>query len=328
MIFFITVLRALAACLITNAHYTGVYPTDIIANGGLVGDVLFFAVSGYCLYNIKVSFPKWYGKRLVGCYLRVLLITALYMALGFYSLSEHSFAWWYIYPTYYHFVASIIILYIPYYIIIKIPQLRKRIPLIMLGIFVVYLVVYIFIYDKSYYHIDTVREPMIRFLFMESMLLGAWFRQNDAKIRNQLKWYLPVILVVTVIMYFASKLLFARVEAISALQIINQVLIFVLLYFILRVFAGLDEKLNRFPKIIKNILGYLAQITLEIYVVQYVIIEQLRSVFGFPLNWFLLTVTILLAATILHYITVGIYKISELVVEKIKTKLDKSKVDG
>lgn len=192
----------------------------------------------------------------------------------------------------------------------------------------VYLVVYIFIYDKSYYHIDTVREPMIRFLFMESMLLGAWFRQNDAKIRNQLKWYLPVILVVTVIMYFASKLLFARVEAISALQIINQVLIFVLLYFILRVFAELDEKLNRFPKIIKNILGYLAQITLEIYVVQYVIIEQLRSVFGFPLNWFLLTATILLAATILHYITVGIYKISELVVEKIKTKLDKSKVDG
>lgn len=328
MIFFITVLRALAACLITNAHYTGVYPTDIIANGGLVGDVLFFAVSGYCLYNIKVSFPKWYGKRIVRCYLPVLLITALYMALGFYSLSEHSFAWWYIYPTYYHFVASIIILYIPYYIIIKIPQLRKRIPLIMLGVFVVYLVVYIFIYDKSYYHIDTVREPMIRFLFMESMLLGAWFRQNDAKIRNQLKWYLPVILVVTVIMYFASKLLFARVEAISALQIINQVLIFVLLYFILRVFAGLDEKLNRFPKIIKNILGYLAQITLEIYVVQYVIIEQLRSVFGFPLNWFLLTATILLAATILHYITVGIYKISELVVEKIKTKLDKSKVDG
>ena len=328
MIFFITVLRALAACLITNAHYTGVYPTDIIANGGLVGDVLFFAVSGYCLYNIKVSFPKWYGKRIVRCYLPVLLITALYMALGFYSLSEHSFAWWYIYPTYYHFVASIIILYIPYYIIIKIPQLRKRIPLIMLGIFVVYLVVYIFIYDKSYYHIDTVREPMIRFLFMESMLLGAWFRQNDAKIRNQLKWYLPVILVVTVIMYFASKLLFARVEAISALQIINQVLIFVLLYFILRVFAGLDEKLNRFPKIIKNILGYLAQITLEIYVVQYVIIEQLPSVFGLALNWFLLTVTILLAATILHYITVGIYKISELVVEKIKTKLDKSKVDG
>lgn len=34
MIFFITVLRALAACFITNAHYEGIYPTNIIANGG------------------------------------------------------------------------------------------------------------------------------------------------------------------------------------------------------------------------------------------------------------------------------------------------------
>lgn len=59
MIFFITVLRALAACLITNAHYTGIYPIEIIANGGLIGDVLFFAVSGYCLYNVKYELsPK------------------------------------------------------------------------------------------------------------------------------------------------------------------------------------------------------------------------------------------------------------------------------
>ena len=47
MVTFITFLRAIAACLITNAHYTGIYPTDLIANGGLVGDVIFFAVSGY-----------------------------------------------------------------------------------------------------------------------------------------------------------------------------------------------------------------------------------------------------------------------------------------
>ena len=44
MVYFITFLRAMAACLITNAHYTGVYPTDLIANGGLIGDIIFFAV--------------------------------------------------------------------------------------------------------------------------------------------------------------------------------------------------------------------------------------------------------------------------------------------
>ena len=80
MIFFITVLRALAACLITNAHYTGIYPIEIIANGGLIGDVLFFAVSGYCLYNVKYElspkgFALWYGKRLWRVYPPVILMT-------------------------------------------------------------------------------------------------------------------------------------------------------------------------------------------------------------------------------------------------------------
>lgn len=46
MIFFITALRAMAACLITNAHYTGIYPIEIIANGGLIGDVLFLQFQG------------------------------------------------------------------------------------------------------------------------------------------------------------------------------------------------------------------------------------------------------------------------------------------
>lgn len=113
MIFFITFLRALAACFITNAHYVGIYPTDLIANGGLIGDVLFFAVSGYCLYNIKkMSFLQWYGKRIYRIYLPVLIMTTVYFLLGAYNFKEHNAVWWFLYPTYYHFVASIIVLYI------------------------------------------------------------------------------------------------------------------------------------------------------------------------------------------------------------------------
>lgn len=181
MMFFITFLRALAACFITNAHYTGIYPTDLIANGGLIGDVLFFAVSGYCLYNVKYElsargFAGWYGKRIWRVYPPVLIMTALFMLLGAYRLSEHHFAWWYIYPTYYHFAASIIVLYIPFFFIMKIDSLRQRLVAIMAVVAAAWIAVYFIFYDKSYYHIDTVREPMIRFLFMEGMLLGAWFR--------------------------------------------------------------------------------------------------------------------------------------------------------
>lgn len=201
MIFFITCLKALATCLITNAHYTGIYPTDIIANGGLIGDILFFAVSGYCLYNIRYDFSlsgflTWYVKRLWRVYLPVWITTAVFMAFRAYIFSEHDFLWWYIYPTYYHYIASIILLYIPFFFIMKTEWLRSRIISTMMMIGFLWAIIYCLSYDKSYYHIDNVREPMIRFLFMESMLLGAWFRQNDKKLRNNLHLYHPIITII------------------------------------------------------------------------------------------------------------------------------------
>lgn len=303
MVFYITVLKALAACLITNAHYTGIYPTDLIANGGLIGDVIFFAVSGYCLSNIKMNFPRWYGKRLIRCYLPVILATAVYMLLGAYSLGEHPFLWWYGYPTYYHFIASIVVLYIPFYIIMSIPKLKENLPWVMAAIGAVYLLVYLFFYDRSYYHIDAVREPMIRFLFMESMLLGAYFKQKDAHYRNRFSGWHVVALVASFVLYFVSKFAFSSGGPVLChLQIINQVWILVLLYFTLRVFSGLDTRLANMPKWVKGVIGYIATLTLEIYVVQYVLIDWIRPLFGFPLNWIVLTASILAAAVVLHYV--------------------------
>lgn len=321
MILYITVLKALAACLITNSHYTGIYPTDLIANGGLIGDVIFFAVSGYCLSNIKMHFPRWYGKRLVRCYLPVVIATTVYMLLGAYSLKEQSFLWWYGYPTNYHFVASIVVLYIPFYILMSIPKLKTNIPKVMAGISIVYLLVYVFLYDKSYYHIDVVREPMIRFLFMESMLLGAYFKQKDTHYRNHFSWWHIAALLVSFVLYFASKIVFARGgETINSLQIVNQLLVFVLLYFMLRVFSGLDARLERMPKCIKGIIGYVAALTLEIYVVQYVLIDWIRPHFSFPLNWFALTISIFIAAVVLHYVCQFILWAFEAVMRKIKLR--------
>ena len=304
MIFYITLLRTLATCLITNSHYEGIYPSDIIANGGLIGDVIFFAVSGYCLYHVKGNFFAWYGKRICRCYLPVVVVTGLYMALGFYTLSENPFLWWYIYPTCYHFVASIVVLYIPFFVIMRIDFLKKKIPLIMALLGVVYLAVYIFVYDKSYYHIDQVREPFIRFLFMESMLLGAYFRRNDSKFRNGFSSWQPIAVFALFVLYFASKLIFARKESLSEFQIVNQLLIFALLYFILRMFAGMDATFAKIPKPIKNVVTFFAGITLEIYVVQYVLIDLIRSmeILVFPINWLVLTTAIVLVAWGLHFV--------------------------
>lgn len=326
MVFYITVLRALASCLITNAHYTGIYPNDIIANGGLIGDILFFAVSGYCLYYIKNPFSmrgffRWYGKRLYRVYPPVLVATFVYLLLGYYVIAPNiqSVIWWFIYPTYYHFVASIIVLYIPYFFIIKIARLRDNLPMLMLIIAVIYLLIYLTFYDKSYYHIDTVREPMIRFLFMESMLLGAWFRQNEGKLRNNIKLSHGLLTGVAFIIYFASKLLFARKESLSAYQILNQAAIFVLLLLLLRTFCGMDGKLENLPQWAKKIISFIAGMSLEIYAVQYVLIDVVREQhLHFPINWFLITAAIFISAFILHMLCEIMYKSVNKAMTKVK----------
>ncbi|MCS5422115.1 MULTISPECIES: hypothetical protein [Psychrilyobacter] len=88
MFFFITFLRAFGAMIITNAHYTTIYPYPILASGGLLGDVIFFAVSGYCISQIKDNFLKWYKGRVIRVYTPVYIITAIYLVLGFYNLKR------------------------------------------------------------------------------------------------------------------------------------------------------------------------------------------------------------------------------------------------
>ena len=184
----------------------------------------------------------------------------------------------------------------------KIKKLRSNIPLVALVVFTIYVLTYIFLFDKTYYHIDTVREPMIRFLFFFAMLLGAYFRENLEKYRNKnsiLSWcFLPVFFVV----YFASKMVFSKINSVSNLQIFNQLALLALVLVVFRCFCSLDSKLEGMPEWIKSIINFISGITLEIYLVQIGIIQRLNFV-SFPFNWLLITIVIIALAYILNVFT-------------------------
>ena len=187
-----------------------------------------------------------------------------------------------------------------------------------------YLIVYIVAYDKSYYHIDTVREPMIEFLFMEAMLVGAWFRHKDEIFRNKFHWYVPVITVAIAALYFTSKFLFSKYDVLSIVQPINQLFLLIALFFVFWTFSSLDGKLEKMPKWIKITITFISEMTLEIYVVQYVLIDLIRGLnIVFPLNWFTLVAVIIAGAAALHYICKVIMFLVDLLISKIKKKEDK-----
>lgn len=306
MIVFINFLRFLATILITNAHYIDVYPTNWLAHGGMLGNVLFFAISGYCLYNINTNFARWYSKRFIKIYIPTLIISILYILIGYFKITdEQNLFWWLVYPTFYHFVSSILIVYIPFYFIMKYDKLKNNILRVMLAIALVYVVIYIFIFDKTYYHIDDISSPVIRFMFIEAMLMGVWFRQNDKKFRNG-KILIPLIgTAFFFAIFFASKVAFSRISQISVFQFLNQIILLLLLYFVFRLFACLDSKLEKMPKFILKPVNYISRFTLEIYLVQHMLIEYLdiRFRFSFPLNWLILTASIFVVALVLHYVS-------------------------
>ena len=157
-------------------------------------------------------------------------------------------------------------------------------------------------YDTSYYHIDKVREPMIWFLFLQSMLLGAYFRINANNIQKVKREGMVFLLFGTLVLYFVSKMLFAKDNQYSEYQLINQVILFGVLFLFFKVFMSLERAFQKMPRKLHSVARFLADHTLEIYLVQYVIIAKMN--YGpFPVNWVIVSLSIMVAAVVLRYVS-------------------------
>ncbi len=307
MLYCIYLMRILGAVLITNSHYGAVYPVSILANGGLLGDVLFFAVSGFCLYPIRKSFLQWYGRRLKRIYPLVWIITAVYLLLGFYQAGSFpGYVKLLLYPTYYHFVASILLLYLVYYAVAKLLDRHEQdwnrcFGLVLAALAAIYAVLYLTIYHRSYYHIDNVREPMIEFLYFFAMMIGMYFRRHQDRYVGRISVWSWIFAVVLFGSYFASKLAFARGLLSSRYQPLNQVLLLLLLLCLFRGMIGLENKLAGTPEKLRRLLKFLASFAFEIYLVQYMLIPRLNKG-PFPVNFLLVSGGIFISALVLHIV--------------------------
>ena len=304
MIEFITWLKALAACLITNSHLDKIYPLESLATGGLLGNLLFFAVSGFCLYHIKQPFHKWYLKRLLRIYPAVWIATGICVAVGTYEVySWHHVLRLFLYPTYYHFIAAILILYIPFYAVAWLAkhsqQPRKVLAMTGIATIIGYAIVYIFYYDTSYYHIDTVEEPMIAFLYFLSMLLGAGFRNCGQKAGKTI-YAMPSVLL-SVALYAFTKISVGNGTISSAYQLVNQVSIFVLLFSLMYAGQCYNQCLYTIPLFIRKPISFIAGITLEIYLVQYLILRSPIAEYShYSVNLISVLLCIIAVAWLLH----------------------------
>lgn len=307
---FIYWLKALAVILITNSHYADIWPVSAMAAGGHWGNCLFFLVSGFCLCHMKDSFPKWYTKRIVRIYPVLWIAVIINLLVGFFSIRSVSvFIQCFLYPTSYHFIASIMLLYILFYLVRKIQgRTGLKTKSVLLITIAVFAIVYLFWFDKSYYHIDRVEENWVRFQFWFSMMLGVWLRERYDAIEPQIPSAEWIVFGVLFVGYFAGKVLVSRYQSLSMVQFLSPALLVMLVYHTALIFIKLEKRgvFASTPKA-NQIAQFLASITLEVYLVQNVIVQRL-SYLVFPLNLMVVTVLIVVHAWVVHLCAVWLQK--------------------
>lgn len=312
---FVFWLKLLATGLITNSHYSDVWPVSAMATGGLLGNVIFFAVSGFCLLGVKDGFLRFMGKRALRIYTSVILFSLFAALIGKYPLNDLGDVA--LIFTRYTFLLWMLILCVPFYFVANLSRKNPKIvqyALIFSG--VGWMFTYIVFVDKSYYHIDTVESPFIMFLYFSAMLIGAIFKQNSHRIKPlNVKCVLATC--VSVALYFASKLLFSKVESVSYLQAVNQITILVAMASVFWLAISAEELFKKLGGWINGSVKLVSSFTLQIYVVQFLIIQRFSSLV-FPLNLAVVTLLIVLAGGGLYYVDLGIKKGVGMALDRIR----------
>ncbi len=318
---FINYLKLIATALITNSHFGNFWPVSALATGGLLGNVIFFAVSGFLLYNIKTSFIKWFPKRFFRVYPVLAIFTLFTVLIGEYPLNNLDDAFkLFVYPTNYIFLVWLIICYCIFYFVVYIDKkVINFLEITMAVIFLVWISVYALFYDKSEYRVDNVSEPFILFLYTESMLMGALFKKGRKNILGGIDLKFKIILTVgCMVVYFVSKIIFSRVESILPLQILNQIVILLAVFSLFDLFMSLEHVFKKIPEKLNLVVKHISNITLQIYLVQFVIIKYCDKL-AFPVNLIVVTFAIIVVATLLYYIEVLIRKL----IDFLRTKARK-----
>ena len=312
---FIELLRALATALITNSHFDGVYPWDI-SWGGCPGVALFFTISGFLLVkSVEYDyFFLWWIRKVIRLYIPLTIVNLITTAIGFRKLSISLFLFpvnidlWY--------VPILSILYIPYYYVVRMDKRRVSRPKLIEGGYrgvsiliaiSIYIVMYLVMYRDEFF---VEPEIMFRALYgFTGMMIGSLTYNRRISICESKKGLLFLgSSIICCCGFLGIKLLMNRVGIVMKLQFMTQV--FSVGFATFALFTGLcyEEKIKYFMKSIPGkIIGIISMCSLEVYLVQFPIIDYFRHV-AFPANLILIIVTTILTAWIVHIVSNRLYK--------------------
>lgn len=288
-----TLLMALAAVLIANSHLEAFYPRPWLAGDGLIGNSLFFLLSGYGLARsgrfVQRGFGSWFWRRLVRIYPTVLLGMLTFAILIAGEWRNWTTSSWFrelIWPTRFSFVELIMPFYVLFFFLIAMER-RWIYPALIAALSVLYLALYLpdAAQLASGYKLRLGERPLLlhSIAYFQVMLLGGWLAWRRQVARPLTARASATLLIGA--LYVLAK--FAMVTGHWSREYMAlHVLTFVLCYLLFDLFT--DSRLLEALKTSSGAwraIGFVGGLTLEIFVVHsFVIGYEWVSTAVFPLN--------------------------------------------
>ena len=309
----IVYLRCIAALLIINSHISDLYPKNLsfLGFGGLFGNLLFIFISGYCLANVKGNYFPWLKKRFLRIYVPYIMIGIIrYLSTASSNPVRAVVNLFFPYRTY-HFIASILVLYLIWFPLSKLMQKKKSIAVGFLMFFLLFSVIsYYFIIDYKSYTLTTHFNVFEITLYLVVMTLG-FFARN---LKFSYKPLYSILSVIVIGASFGAFTFFRKYVTNPVLTIvtcyIGLLFVLALSYFVFSVEKYLIEL---------NVVEFIASITLELYLVQRIIVGVFKTE-TFPLRFVFGLLCIVGMAYILKCIADAIIDLPKTISEKKKAK--------
>ena len=211
------------------------------------------------------------------------------------------------------FVQAILVLYILYYITVRLLDngtLSFKVVFITIGI--IYTISYVLCVDKSYVSIE--RDSLFKWIYYFAVMMLGFYCKKKKRSNAQNKVSLLIVCSAMFVIFYGLQFVIKRCTVLLPFQFIIHVEEVVFIYYITYLFEHKTA--------ISKIADSLAKITLEIYLVQMVVIDLCAEHLAFPLSFVVAVVGIYVYAIIVNSISTQVRRIVEkIVIRKKKVKI-------
>ena len=331
---FVIYLKALATILITNSHFDTIIQYHNCPWEEVLEIVSFFGYLGFVFRILKAEGQlswtggAWYLHRLwriyLPCVVAVLINTFYRYMIHIATPNLKEILGNIVNPTVgFWFVQAILVLYILYYITVRLLDngtLSFKVVFITIGI--IYTISYVLCVDKSYVSIE--RDSLFKWIYYFAVMMLGFYCKKKKRSNAQNKVSLLIVCSAMFVIFYGLQFVIKRCTVLLPFQFIIHVEEVVFIYYITYLFENLEIFFIKIKHktAISKIADSLAKITLEIYLIQMVVIDLCAEHLAFPLSFVVAVVGIYVYAIIVNSISTQVRRIVEkIVIRKKKAKI-------